>query len=101
MVHPANPNVLYVPWGGLTGGLKRSVDGGNSWVACSEVYQFTAHPGECDGKLRSIVIRTGEVVENARRFRAESASEGRICRQSDDFCWLDSRSFVEYSVLSS
>jgi len=54
--------------------------------SCSEVHQFTAHPGECDGKLRSVVIRTGEVVENARRLRAESASKGRICRKGDDFC---------------
>ncbi len=48
--------------------------------------RISPRPGECDGKLRSVVIRTGEVVENARRLRAESASKGRICRKSDDSC---------------
>jgi len=53
---------------------------------CSEVYEFAAHLGQCDGKLRSIGIGTGEVIENGRGFRAESASKGRNCRRSDVFC---------------
>jgi hypothetical protein len=32
------------------------------------------------------MVETGEVVENARRLRVESASKGRICRKSDGFC---------------
>ncbi len=40
------------------------------------------HRGQCDGKLWSVVIGTGEVIENGRRFRDESASNGRIFRKS-------------------
>jgi len=40
---------------------------------------------QCDGKLWSIVIRIGEVVEKAISYRAEPASKGRICRGSEDF----------------
>jgi len=50
--------------------------------SCSEVYEFAAHLGQCDGKLRSI----GEVIENGRRLRAKSASKGRNCWKSEDSC---------------
>lgn len=53
--------------------------------SCSEAHQFATRPGECDRKLCSVGIRTGEAIENARRLRAESASKGRICRKSDVF----------------
>ena len=36
--------------------------------------------------LRSVDIRTAEMIENGEWIRAESASKGRVCRRSNDFC---------------
>jgi hypothetical protein len=55
---------------------QRNMIGKRSWQCLgtrSEIHKSTAHRGQCDGKLRSVVIRAGEVVENARRLGTESA----------------------------
>jgi hypothetical protein len=50
--------------------------------SCSEVYEFAAYPGQCNGKLWSVVIGTGGY---GRRLRTESTSKRRICRKSEVF----------------
>jgi len=41
---------------------------------------------EYNSHYQNVGIRTGDVIENGRRLRAGSASKGRICWKSNNFC---------------